>query len=76
MPIGIVKFYNRDKGFGFIRLLEGPPDVFFHVTELHESHIDEPVLGARIGYELGKSRTHSAKNDPTKNIMAVNPRYL
>lgn len=46
MPIGTVKFYNPDRGFGFIRPFDGSPDIFFHVTELHESHMDDPVLGA------------------------------
>lgn len=36
---GSIKFYNDEKGFGFIRCDNGDPDVFFHVTQLDASGI-------------------------------------
>lgn len=36
---GIVKWYNKDKGFGFIKMGDGRLDVFFHAKQLRESGI-------------------------------------
>jgi CspA family cold shock protein len=76
MPIGTVKFYHRDKGYGFIKPLDGGSDIFFHVNNLKESQMDDPILGVRVGYELGKSRSAKALTDPTKTVMAINLRYV
>lgn len=76
MPLGKVKFYNRDRGFGFIEPTEGGPDIFFHVTQLQESQMDDPILGTRVGYEIGNNRSAKALVDPTKTTMAVRLRYV
>jgi CspA family cold shock protein len=34
MMQGVVKFYNNEKGYGFIRPGANEPDVFFHVRQL------------------------------------------
>jgi cold shock CspA family protein len=73
MPIGRIKAYNDDRGFGFIKPFDGSKDVFFHAVELGEVN---PVLGCRIGYEVGPNRAASAKDDPNKSIMAVRLRYV
>lgn len=55
MPQGTVKFYNVDRGFGFIELGGGAADVFVHATA-----IVAPALslqeGARVEFEMGESR--------------------
>ena len=33
---GVIKMYNADKGFGFIRPDSGEPDVFMHVSEAND----------------------------------------
>ncbi|MEO0720367.1 MAG: cold shock domain-containing protein [Pseudomonadota bacterium] len=37
MPSGTVKWFNPDKGFGFIRPEEGGDDIFVHITALKDA---------------------------------------
>ena len=54
MPTGTVKFFNEDKGFGFITPEKGGADVFVHVSALERgSSLRE---GQRVSYELGQDR--------------------
>ena len=34
MATGVVRMFNEEKGYGFIRPDAGPPDLFVHVSEL------------------------------------------
>jgi CspA family cold shock protein len=45
---GTVKWYNADKGFGFICRAEGGKDVFVHVTALNRSGMSTLVEGQRV----------------------------
>ena len=48
---GVVKFYNTQKGYGFIKPDDGGNDVFVHVTAVERSGIGTLVEGMRISYE-------------------------
>lgn len=48
---GTVKFYNAQKGYGFIMPDEGSIDVFVHVTAVERSGIGSLDQGMRITYE-------------------------
>jgi CspA family cold shock protein len=49
--VGTVKFYNGDKGYGFIAPDDGGNDVFVHVTALEQSGINGLSEGIRISFE-------------------------
>ncbi|WBX84330.1 cold-shock protein [Sphingosinicella microcystinivorans] len=49
---GEVKWFNRKKGFGFIRPDVGTRDVFVHVSALHQSNITVLADGQRVEFEL------------------------
>jgi CspA family cold shock protein len=51
MPIGKVKMFNDEKGFGFIRPDDGSNDVFFHVSALREG--DDVTVGKAVTFETG-----------------------
>jgi cold shock protein len=51
MPIGKIKMFNEEKGFGFIKPDDGGNDVFFHVTALRED--DEITVGKVVTFEVG-----------------------
>lgn len=48
---GTVKFFNVQKGFGFITPDEGGSDVFVHVTAVEQSAFDQLNEGMRVTYE-------------------------
>lgn len=48
---GTVKFYNEQKGFGFIKPDDGGTDVFVHVSAIERSGIGPLTQGARISFE-------------------------
>jgi cold shock protein len=48
---GTVKFYNSQKGFGFIKPDDGGKDVFVHVTAVEQSGIANLDEGMRVSFE-------------------------
>ena len=48
---GTVKFYNAQKGYGFIKPDDGGKDVFVHVTAVEGAGIIDLNEGARISFE-------------------------
>jgi CspA family cold shock protein len=51
MPLGKIKMFNDEKGFGFIRPDDGSTDVFFHVSSLREG--DDVTVGKAVTFETG-----------------------
>jgi cold shock protein len=81
---GTVKFYNPDKGFGFIGLEGGEKDVFVHASVLNRSGLGVLTQGqkVRLMYAKGpkglEARTvqpmaNDAKCDPSVTLDAVLP---
>jgi CspA family cold shock protein len=54
MATGTVKFFNEDKGFGFITPENGGTDVFVHVSALQGG--DALREGQQVSYEVGQDR--------------------
>jgi CspA family cold shock protein len=48
---GTVKFFNSQKGFGFIQPDGGGPDVFVHVTALERAGIRSLAEGQKVSYD-------------------------
>lgn len=51
MTSGTVKFYNSQKGFGFIQPENGQQDVFVHATALERAGISELSEGQKVSFE-------------------------
>jgi len=51
MTTGIIKFFNVQKGFGFVAPHDGSPDLFFHASGLRD-RTDEPNLDAGAAVEF------------------------
>jgi CspA family cold shock protein len=56
MPNGTVKWFNKQKGFGFIVPEEGGADVFVHITALEKAGIPQLDDGQKVTYELMEDR--------------------
>ncbi len=52
MPIGTVKWFNDDKGFGFIEPEDGGRDVFAHHTEILSEGFRSLAEGDRVEFEV------------------------
>ncbi|NTF17934.1 cold-shock protein [Agrobacterium rubi] len=51
MAKGIVKFFNADKGFGFITPDNGGSDIFLHVSALQASGLSSVTEGQKISFD-------------------------
>jgi CspA family cold shock protein len=52
MPTGTVKWYNSQKGFGFIQPDDGGKDAFVHVSAIERAGMADLTEGQKISYEL------------------------
>ena len=56
MPTGTVKWFNAQKGYGFIQPDEGGKDVFLHISAVERSGLNNPHDGQKLKYELEEDR--------------------
>ncbi|OII64989.1 cold shock domain protein CspD [Streptomyces sp. CC53] len=54
MPTGTVKWFNSEKGYGFIEQDSGAPDVFAHYSEINGSGFRELQEGQKVSYEVAQ----------------------
>lgn len=64
MPTGTVKFFNADKGYGFIQPEDGSTDSFVHISAVERAGMRTLEKDQRISYEIevGKNGKASAVN--------------
>lgn len=56
MPIGIVKFFNADKGYGFIQPEDGGQDAFVHISAVERAGMATLDRDQRVSYEMEQDR--------------------
>ena len=67
MATGTVKWFNAQKGFGFIQPDSGTQDVFVHISAVERSGMNDLKEGQKISYEMavdkrsGKSSAEQLK---------------
>ena len=63
MDTGIVKFYNEQRGYGFIQPSDGQKDVFVHATALERAGISSLSEGQEVRFDT--------QHDPRSGKIAV-----
>ena len=56
MPIGTVKFFNDQKGYGFIAPEDGGNDAFVHIPAVERAGLRTLQKDQRVSYELEEDR--------------------
>ena len=64
MAVGTVKWFNYQKGFGFIQPEDGSKDAFVHISAVERAGLAHLSEGQRVQYDLtpGKNGKSSAEN--------------
>lgn len=66
MAIGTVKFFNAEKGFGFITPESGQ-DVFVHFSNIAGDGYKTLTEGQRVEFDIGPGR----KGDEAQNVRVI-----
>ncbi len=69
MKTGTVKFYNSQKGYGFIQPDDGGKDVFVHATALERAGMMGLVEGQKVQFDVEVDR-RSGK-DAAANLQQI-----
>jgi cold shock protein len=70
MPTGRLKFFNEDRGYGFIVPDGGGSDVFVHVHEVEAAAMKTLVAGQLLTYETAPARDGRTK---AVHLRLLNP---
>ena len=63
VAIGTVKWFNEQKGYGFIQPDDGGKDVFVHISAVEKAGFTGLAEGAKVSYEVVANRgKESAEN--------------
>jgi CspA family cold shock protein len=60
MAIGTVKWFNAQKGFGFIQPSDGSRDVFVHVTAVERAGLAGLTEGQKVSFDVVTERGKQA----------------
>jgi CspA family cold shock protein len=56
MAIGTVKFFNTQRGFGFIQPGDGSKDIFVHISAVERAGMSTLSEGQKVSYEVERGR--------------------
>ena len=66
MSSGTVKWFNLEKGYGFITPQDGGKDVFLHITAVQAAGLKSVTEGDRVSYDIITERGKQAASNLKK----------
>jgi CspA family cold shock protein len=60
MAVGTVKWFNAQKGYGFIQPSDGGKDVFVHISAVERANMGSLKEGQKVSYEIARDRGKEA----------------
>ena len=63
MATGTVKWFNAEKGFGFIQPQDGSKDVFVHITAVQSAGLTGLNDGQKVSYDVVTERGKQAASN-------------
>ena len=69
MATGTVKFFNPNKGFGFISPDDGSSDVFVHISAVERAGMQSLVEGQKVSFDVVMDQRKGKTN--ADNLRAV-----
>ncbi len=63
MSVGTVKFFNAQKGFGYIRPQDGSKDVYVHVSSIEKAGLTTLSEGQQVAFEVSSESGKNAAVD-------------
>ncbi|TAK98054.1 MAG: cold-shock protein [Rhodospirillaceae bacterium] len=67
MSVGTVKWFNAQKGFGFIQPDDGSKDVFVHISAIERAGLPGLNEGQKVSFEIQQERGKSSAG----NLKAI-----
>jgi CspA family cold shock protein len=69
MATGTVKFFNTQKGFGFIAPEDGSADVFVHISAVEQAGMGALHEGQRVSFDVVTDQRRGKTN--AQNLKAI-----
>jgi cold shock protein len=76
MNIGIVKWFNPQKGYGYIHPDKGGPNIFVHISAVESAGMNALEGGQRVIFEIRRDdRTGKASAQSLKALMSATTKH-
>jgi len=69
VPVGTVKFFNTQKGYGFIAPEDGSLDIFVHISAVEQAGMRTLHEGQRVSYDAVTDQRRGKTN--AQNLKAI-----
>ncbi len=70
MTTGTVKWFNAQKGFGFIQQDDGNADAFVHISAVERSGLSHLTEGQKLSFELVRDRKSGKTSAEQLQVLA------